>query len=287
MIKNKSPLLSIIIPSYNEEKEILNCIKSLKNQTYKNFEIIVVDDGSTDKTLQILKSLKKGEIKILQQSHRGPGIARNFGAKNSAGKILIFVDADMTFDKDYLKFLIKPIIEKKAIGTEEKVQSALETQSIWSRCWGKFSTDPNKKVRNAFRAILKDQFFELGPFDPKYGYADDQTIYLKHGIEATVAENAICYHKNPQTLKEVYMQSRWIGSSINHPLISKSLIKYFVPPSLIIISPLAILFFSIKKCIKNENFKLLIPWMLIFSTVRYFGTLNGIFRRIYLNKNIK
>ena len=57
------PVVSVIIPAYNEEKEIGKCIASLENQTYKNFEIIVVDDGSTDGTLKILKKCQKPWVK--------------------------------------------------------------------------------------------------------------------------------------------------------------------------------------------------------------------------------
>jgi len=137
--------VSIIIPTHNEEKEIFRCIKSLKKQTYKNFEIVIVDDGSIDNTLKIIKRFpknnKKQKLRVLKQNHQGPGLARNLGAEKARGEVLIFIDADMTFDKDYLKNLIKPILEdkkEKIIGTTHELEIVNNINNIWSRCWGRF-----------------------------------------------------------------------------------------------------------------------------------------------------
>lgn len=279
--------ISIIIPAYNEEKDIGDCIKSLQNQSFKDFEIIVVDDGSTDKTREVVKSFK--EAKLIQGEHKGPGFSRNLGAKQAKGKILIFVDADMTFDKDYLKNLVKPIQKnKKIIGTIHDYEIATNTKNIWSRCWGKYRVlKEGADIQTIFRAICKDKFFQLGCFDPRYGYADDQTFWLKYKIRPFMAENATCFHKNPETLKQVYKQSRWIGASLSPPLINLPIIKYFMPLAMIIGSPLVIPYLSIKRCHKNHDFKTLIPWMLIFMTLRYLGTISGLFRKIYLDKNVR
>jgi len=285
MEQNLHPLLSIVIPVYNEEKNIDKCLSSLNEQSYKKFEIIIVDDGSTDKTLEIVRKFKN--VKILQQNHKGPGAARNLGAEKARGEILILIDADMTFDKDYLKFLIAPIIEKNSVGTEEEIQYATNLGNIWSRCWGKLLTNPNKGERKIFRAIRKNKFLELGGFDPQYGYADDQTFYLKHKIPADVAKNAVCYHKNPETLRGVYKQSRWIGASLNNLLFRMPIVKYFSPVLLVLASPVAIPLFAVKRCAKNKEFKILVPWMLIFSAVKYFGTVHGIFWKIYRGKNVR
>lgn len=282
----KKPLLSIIIPAYNEERDIGKCLKSLENQSYKKFEIIVVDDGSTDKTREIVKNFKK--IKLLKQKHKGPGEARNFGAKNARGEILILLDADMILDKDYLKYLIKPILKEGAIGTEEGLHLVNNLDSIWSRCWGKVLTaDENRKEDYIFRAIRKKDFMRMGGFDPKYGYADDKTFWFKYGVKSKVAKKAICYHKNPETLKDVYNQSRWIGSSVDNIWFKIPILRYFAPIFLIFLSPAAILFLSLKKCYRNKNFKIFLPYMLVFMTVRYFGSIKGIINSLYFSKNVR
>lgn len=283
----KKPLLSVIIPTYNEERDIENNIKSLQKQSYRNFEIIVVDDGSTDNTLEVVKKFKK--IKILEQKHKGPGLARNLGARKAKGKILILIDSDMTFHKDYLKNLIKPILKDKTgkiIGAEEELQIADNLDNIWARCWGKSVSDPKKTQRKIFRAIKKDKFFELGGFDARYGYADDQTFLFKYNLRPEIAKKAICYHKNPESLKETFKQSNWIGASLDNKLLKTHVVKYFVPVFLLLLSPLAIPLLSIKRCHKNKDF-VIFPYMLVFVIARYFGLVNGIFRKVYLKKNVR
>src|SRR3989304_4442751 len=128
--------ISIIIPTYNEEDEIVECLESLGKQTYGDFEIIVVDDGSVDKTLSVLSKLKVKieELKVFQQSHKGPGAARNLGAKHAKGEILVFIDADMTFDPNFLQELIEPILYAKAKGTFSKNEYVSNWRNRWARC---------------------------------------------------------------------------------------------------------------------------------------------------------
>jgi len=97
------PLISIIIPVFNGEKYIERCINSVKNQAYKNIEIIIVNDGSTDGTKNILK--KNNDLKIINQKNLGLAAARNVGVKNASGEYLAFVDADDYVDKNFIKFL--------------------------------------------------------------------------------------------------------------------------------------------------------------------------------------
>ena len=285
MKRSKKILLSIIIPTHNEEQDIQNCLKSLQSQLFKDFEIIIVDDGSTDKTIEILKTFP--DVKIIKGQHKGPGFSRNLGAKEAKGEILIFVDADMTFDKSYLKNLTAPILKSDILGTTHDLELVENTKDLWSKCWGRARVlkKDAKKVK-IFRAIKKDKFLALGGFDPKYGYADDQTLWFKYKLKPEVAENTRCYHKNPETLKKVYKQSRWIGASVDHPAITLTPIKFIIPFFLLLTAPAAIPIISVKKCYQFKN-PLLLPAMLVFMTIRHFGTIAGISRSVYLNKNFR
>ena len=93
---NTNKLVSIIIPVYNAEKYIFKCLKSVLNQTYTNIEVIIIDDQSTDKSLEICTKLQKEDsrIKIYMQSHSGVVVARKKGIINSSGEYICFVDAD-------------------------------------------------------------------------------------------------------------------------------------------------------------------------------------------------
>jgi glycosyltransferase involved in cell wall biosynthesis len=278
--------VSIIIPTYNEERDIGECLKSLESQTFKKFEIIVVDDGSTDKTIETINKFKK--IRILKQNHSGPAEARNFGAKNAKGEVLIFIDADMTFDKDYIKNLINPILsdkEKKIIGTTHDYEVADNINNKWSVLWGKVRVD-KKDAENVkiFRAIKKEEFLRLGSFDRKYGYADDQTFWFKYKIKPAVAENTICYHKNPETLKSTYKQARWIGASWNErwKIFRIPIIKYFAVSFVLLVMPFAVLIKSFKR---NNNIPLYDK--IKFYIIKFWGYFIGLSRVVFIGINFK
>ena len=108
-------LISAIIPVYNSEEYLEECIKSLINQSLKEIEMIFVNDGSTDKSLDILNKYKEIDkrIKIINQSNKGPSAARNLGIINSKGKYLSFVDADDWIDVDMYKEMYDVTVKRK------------------------------------------------------------------------------------------------------------------------------------------------------------------------------
>jgi len=205
--------ISVIIPTYNEEDVILDCLNSLSKQSLQDFEVIVIDDGSTDRTVE-----KIIDVKVLRQNHLGAGAARNLGAKQAMGDILVFVDSDMTFDRNFLKMLVKPIFAKKSRGTFSKDEHVSNWNSVWARCWnineGWVSKMRHPKnypgTQKVFRAILKKEFDKVGGFTAG-GYNDDWSLSEKLGYEATVAEKTIFFHKNPETLSEIYNHAKWVG----------------------------------------------------------------------------
>lgn len=107
---------SIIVPVYNVEKYLKKCINSILNQTYKNYEIIIINDGSTDKSKKILESYKNiDNVKIINQTNKGLSVARNIGIKNATGDYLLFVDSDDYIDNDLLENLNKNITDEEII----------------------------------------------------------------------------------------------------------------------------------------------------------------------------
>jgi len=109
--KSDTMKFSFIIPSKNEEKYIENCIRSIKKQTKKNYEIIVVDSGS-DNTKKIANKLG---VVVLTEKRKGPGAARNTGASKAKGDILIFMDADVRIEKDFIE-KVEPHFSKNISG---------------------------------------------------------------------------------------------------------------------------------------------------------------------------
>ncbi len=101
-----SPLISIIVPAYNRADEIEEFLSSFEKQTSKNFEVLVVDDGSADTTKQIVENhIPNLELKYFFQQNKGPGAARNLGMKSAKGDIFVFIDSDCTVPIDYIENL--------------------------------------------------------------------------------------------------------------------------------------------------------------------------------------
>ena len=104
-------VVTIIIPVYNVEPYLEQCLDSLLNQTLNNFEVICVDDGSTDHSLLILRQYasKDSRIIVKQQEHRGAGAARNLGLQFASGEYVIFLDSDDFFESELLETLVEAI----------------------------------------------------------------------------------------------------------------------------------------------------------------------------------
>ena len=109
-----SPKFSIIIPMYNAEKTLDKCLKSILSQSFKNFEIICIDDGSTDNTAIALKKYSDIRLKYFFQEHQGVSKARNLGLKLAKGKYVLFCDADDEYLTEAFLILSNLLDEKSA-----------------------------------------------------------------------------------------------------------------------------------------------------------------------------
>lgn len=108
---NNIPKISIIVPVYNTEQYLLQCIESVLSQTYINFELILIDDGSSDKSPDICDTYarKDNRIKVIHKLNGGVSSARNIGIDNSIGNWIAFIDSDDWVNTDYLDYLVKAI----------------------------------------------------------------------------------------------------------------------------------------------------------------------------------
>ena len=109
-------LISVIIPAYNIENYIMFCLKSIAVQTYKNFEVLCVDDGSTDKTADVIRVFCESDdrFKLLQKENGGVSSARNYGIENAKGKYIAFIDGDDYIAENFLERLHSIITEHNA-----------------------------------------------------------------------------------------------------------------------------------------------------------------------------
>jgi len=279
-------MISVIIPTYNEKLDLEKCIESLGAQSYPDFEIIVVDDGSVDTTSQMLRSASKTlpGFKYFEQKHQGAGAARNLGAKHARGEILVFVDADMTFDKNFLKILAGPIEKKETKGTFSKEEFVSNWDNVWARCfsinegWEKGRRHPKNypDKQKVFRAILRSEFERVGGFDPSKGYMDDWSLGQRLGYDAVNVPGAIFYHKNPDSLAGVFIQAKWISKRpYKLGRIGKifALLRASLPESLWV---------GFWKSLFNME-----PLFIIFKIVYDLGIFIGILESLVLDKTVK
>lgn len=102
-------MFSVVIPLYNKEKYILSSLHSVLNQTFKDFEVIIVNDGSTDNSVQVVEEIDDDRIKIIHQENQGVSAARNQGIEEAKYEWIAFLDADDTWEVSFLEEIAKTI----------------------------------------------------------------------------------------------------------------------------------------------------------------------------------
>lgn len=179
--------ISIVIPAYNSEKTLEQCLDSLINQDFNDFEIIVVDNNSTDKTKKIIFDFIKKDkrVRYVFEKERRRGAARNTGEKMAKGEIILMTDSDCILPKDWIKKMADPIIKKES----EAVQGS-ET-NIVKNYWAK-QVQIRQDERTARRkvgiigaldtknfAILKTTLEKVGFSSRKYSCGNDLALEIE------------------------------------------------------------------------------------------------------------
>lgn len=143
---NILPKVSIIVPVYNAERYLSNCIHSILSQTYDNFELIIVDDGSTDNSKIIYTSISDERLHIIHQNNLGASAARNAGLKKATGEYVTFVDADDTISPKMISTMINTIasshtdivicsLKREAVSQPEyTLFEAVSYNQCWETC---------------------------------------------------------------------------------------------------------------------------------------------------------
>ncbi|HAJ60096.1 MAG TPA: glycosyl transferase family A [Cyanobacteria bacterium UBA8543] len=142
------PLISVIIPVYNGEKTIKETIESVLNQTFTNFEIIVINDGSKDATIQIVESIQDPRIKLFSYPNAGQAASRNRGISKAVGEFIAFLDADDLWTPDKLEAQLKAL--------QENPQAAV------AYSWTDFIDESGKFLRpGAYMSVTGDVYKHL------------------------------------------------------------------------------------------------------------------------------
>lgn len=179
----KKGLVSIIIPAYNEQSAIGNCLKSVRDSDYKNIEVFVVDDFSSDKTGFVARDFArkhKLNLKVLKnKSHKERGVTRNLGAKEAGGRYLLFIDADMKVGEKVISECVKLIKKDSDIGA-----IIIPEQSYGEGFWAKCRALEKKCYLGddrieAARFFKKEVFWKVGGWDVSMISGEDWDLTRK------------------------------------------------------------------------------------------------------------
>jgi len=148
-MKNCNSLVSIIIPVYKVEEYLIRCVSSVREQTYRNLEIILVDDGSPDNCPAICDKLAEEDerIVVIHKKNQGLGMARNSGIDIARGEWLCFVDSDDFIDKKYVELLLSAAVENDCLTAQCKYRKGI-----------KGSLDDSKEVEHRIQVFDMDEY---------------------------------------------------------------------------------------------------------------------------------
>jgi glycosyltransferase involved in cell wall biosynthesis len=183
-----SPLISIVIPAYNAERTILETIASVQEQTFSDFEIILINDGSTDRTLELLQTVQDDRLKIFSYENGGLPIARNRGISHSAGEFIAFIDADDLWTPDKLELQLAALQQHPEAGVAyswtyfkfDKEEYSYADNSTFFE--GNVYADLliRNFLHNGSNPLIRKEAIEsVGLFDPTLKSCEDWDYYLR------------------------------------------------------------------------------------------------------------
>lgn len=221
-------MISIIVPVYNSEKTIRECLDSLLNQDFKEeYEIILVDDGSEDNSIEIIEEYFKrvDKLALLKSEHRGPAVARNLGANNARGDILLFTDADCVADKNWIIEMTKSFERKEIVGVQgryctkqEVVIAKFAQYEIEDRYDRMKKSEYIDFIGSYSAAYSRDVYLSEGGFNESFTIASGEDPDLSYrlaskGFKMVFNERAIVYHHHPDSLykylKQKFYRAYW------------------------------------------------------------------------------
>lgn len=176
---------SIIIPVYNTEKYLIRCLKSVFEQKYKEYEVIIVNDGSTDASEKIILNFQKvyKNMKYIKQKNKGLSVARNKGLEQAEGEYIIWLDSDDALVDNILNSLHELTLKKVDV-IINRISSYNESNNQISECTYKFNTEEicNRKYVQQYLCRLRGFWYAAWCFIPKREFLIENGIKFMSGI---------------------------------------------------------------------------------------------------------
>jgi glycosyltransferase involved in cell wall biosynthesis len=214
-------MVSVVICAYNAERTMLPCLESLRKLDYSNFEVIIVDDGSRDRTAEI--SMAFPEFRLIRQPNKGLSIARNVGLHAARGDIIAYTDSDCVVDPHWLTLMVRTLTEKNFDGCggpnyaphEDGWVEACCAASPGAPCHVLTADDVAEHLAGCNMVFTKAALLKVGGFDPQFTSAGDDVDMcwriLDAGMRLGFCPAAFVWHFRRNTVKAYYGQQRGYG----------------------------------------------------------------------------
>lgn len=179
---------SVVIPLYNKERSIVNTVLSVLKQSYQNFEIVIINDGSTDGSVDAVKTIRDERIRLIYQENQGVSAARNRGIKEASYEWIAFLDGDDLWESNHLEEIVKMM----KIFPNEKVYTTSFEYSDKRKMFKHERSSPIFKIDNYFKEAIKENllwtsivvvhaqcFIEVGDFNVNLNRGEDLELWAR------------------------------------------------------------------------------------------------------------
>lgn len=215
--KDDGPLVSVIIPTFNSEKTLDVCLRSIRNQAYSSIEIILIDNYSTDDTVVIAR---KYNSKFVQRRALRSE-SRNYGAKIASGEFYFFVDSDMELFSNTIQEFVNRIKDDQSVGALIGSEWS-KAEGFWGRCKAlERELNIGYEVIEAPRFFTKDIFWKIGGYDSELEAGEDWDLFkrIQKVSKVSRVHSGWVHHEGKPTMKGLMARKYYYG---------KSMIKYIV-----------------------------------------------------------
>lgn len=219
----ETPMVSVVICAFNAERTMRPCLESLRRLEYPTYEVIIVDDGSRDRTADIAMDFP--EFRLIRQPNKGLSEARNVGMHAAAGEIVAYADSDCVVDPDWLTLMIRATIEGGFDGCggpnyaphEDGWVEACVAASPGAPCHVLLDDDRAEHLAGCNMAYRKAALLQIGGFDPRFTAAGDDVDIcwrmMGAGFTLGYCPSAFVWHFRRNTVKAYYGQQRGYGKA--------------------------------------------------------------------------
>jgi glycosyltransferase involved in cell wall biosynthesis len=211
-------MISIVIPLYNKEKQIADTLRSVFNQTFQDFEIVIVNDGSTDHSIEIVKRFDDKRIRIIEQENQGVSVARNTGIQAARYDYIAFLDADDEWDADYLDSIIHLIQQYpqaaiyatayRAKDENNKLQNIRLNHLTFTDTgildnYFQVSATSSPPLWTSAVSVRKKSLLDIGLFPEGIGSGEDLITWARLAVK-----NKIAYNTTPHATYSISIDSK-------------------------------------------------------------------------------